>query len=165
MMLHKEEQERFLDRLEQKAGDYQELYASCAQGALLALLEQFDLGERRLIKAATAMPGIALRGETCGAVIGALMALGLAFGREDPEDFGALQVTLRASRKLCRLFEAEFGGCMCRDVQERLFGRSFDLADPGAIKEFAAAGAAQKCRLPSGKAARIAGELIIDGLR
>jgi hypothetical protein len=31
-------------------------------------------------------PGIALRGETCGAVIGCLMALGLEFGREDLSD-------------------------------------------------------------------------------
>ncbi len=154
--------EKLLNALEQKAGDYQELYASCAQGTLLALQEQFKLGDRQTLKAATAMPGIALRGETCGAVIGALMALGLAFGREEPGDYQALQKTLSASRKLCRLFEAEFGSCMCRDVQQRLFGRSFDLANPKEIEEFVGAGASKKCRVPSGKAARIAGEIIFD---
>ena len=151
-----------LDHIEQKAGDYEELYGSCAQGTLLALQEQFNLGNSETLKAATAMPGIALRGDTCGAVMGAIMALGLAFGREKPEDAKAVQVTTSAARKLCKRFEAEFGSCDCRDVQHHIFGRSFNLTDPNEGTEFVKAGAAKKCRAPAGKAARIAGELILD---
>jgi C_GCAxxG_C_C family probable redox protein len=156
--------EEILSRLEQKAGDYEELFGSCAQGTLLALQEEFHLGNREVLKAATAMPGIALRGETCGAVIGAIMALGLAFGRERAEDFVAVQRTTGAARKLCRLFEQEMGGCNCRDVQHKIFGKSFNLADQTDQKEFIRADASKKCRLPAGKAARIAGELILEGL-
>jgi C_GCAxxG_C_C family probable redox protein len=157
--------EERLNKLEQKAGDYEELYGSCAQGTLLALQEEFKLGNAQTLKAATAMPGIALRGETCGAVIGAIMALGLAFGREKPDDFAAAQRTTSASRKLCRRFEEEFGGCNCRDVQHHIFGRSFNLTDPKDQTEFVAADASKKCRIPAGKAARIAGEMIIDGTK
>lgn len=156
------EKENILNRLEEKAGDYQELYGNCAQGALLALQEQFNLGDRQTLKAATAMPGIALRGETCGAVIGAMMALGMALGREKPEDYEGFQKALSVSRKLCRRFEAELGSSLCREVQHKLFGRSFDLVNPEDLREFIATGASQKCRVPSGRAARIAGEIILD---
>ena len=151
-----------LNLLEQKTGDYEELYGSCAQGTLMALQEEFKIGNAQTIKAATAMPGIALRGETCGAVIGAIMALGLAFGKDKPDDFAAVQRTTGASRKLCRRFEEEFGGCNCRDVQHHMFGRSFNLTDPKDQAEFIKANASNKCRAPAGKAARIAGEMILE---
>lgn len=164
MELKKSREDR-LNRLEQKAGDYEELFGSCAQGTLLALQEEFNLGNEETLKAATAMPGIALRGETCGAVIGAIMALGIALGRTKPEDFAAVQRATSASRKLCRLFEKEFGSCNCRDVQHHIFGRSFVLTDPKDQAEFVAADASKKCRGPAGKAARIAGELILQDLK
>jgi C_GCAxxG_C_C family probable redox protein len=154
--------EELLNQLEQKAGDYEELFGSCAQGTLLALQEEFGLGDSHTLKAATAMPGIALRGETCGAVMGAIMALGLAFGREKPEDYAAAQRTTGAARKLCKRFEEEFGSCNCRDVQHHIFGRSFNLTDPKDLEEFGKADAGKKCRAPVGKAVRIVGEMILD---
>ncbi|MCX6004465.1 MAG: C-GCAxxG-C-C family protein [Chloroflexi bacterium] len=164
MVVEPTKEER-LNQLEQKAGDYEELFGSCAQGTLLALQEQFNLGDSCTLKAATAMPGIALRGETCGAVVAAIMALGLAFGREKPEDFAAVQRTTSAARKLCKRFEEEFGSCNCRDVQHHIFGRSYNLTDPNDQKEFVKADAIKKCRAPAGKAARIAGEMILDSLK
>jgi len=159
---HDESREARLNRLEQKAGDYEELYASCAQGTLLALQEEFQMEDVLAFKAATAMPGIALRGETCGALIGAIMALGMAFGREKPDDLKAVMRATGAARKLCKRFEDQFGSCSCLGVQQRIFGRSFDLVDPDEIMEFAKADAAKKCRAPAQLAARIAGELILD---
>jgi len=155
--------EEILNNLEQKAGDYEELFGSCAQGTLLALQEEFGLGNAQTLRAATAMPGIALRGETCGAVMGAIMALGIAMGREKPDDFSAVQRTTKAARKLCRRFEEQFGSCNCREVQHHIFGRSFNLADANDQVEFVKSDAAKQCRAPAGKAARIAGELILDG--
>lgn len=151
-----------LENVEKKAGDYEELFGSCAQGTLLALQEEFGFGNSQTLKAATAMPGIALRGETCGAVIGAIMALGIAFGREKPEDFAAVQKTTSAARRLCREFEKEFGSCDCRDVQHHIFGRSFNLVDPAEQQQFIQADAARKCRAPAGRAARIAGQIILE---
>ena len=51
---------------------------------------------------------------------------------------------------------------MCAGVQEKLFGRYFDLTDPAQMEEFAAAGAAKQCRIPAGKAVRIAGKIILE---
>jgi len=155
--------EASLDALEKKAGDYEELFASCSQGTLLALQEHFNLGNAEVLKAATAMPGMALRGETCGAVVAGMMALGLAFGREKPDDLAAVSRTTAACRKLCKRFETEFGSCNCRDVQHHIFGRSFNLTDPREGMEFVKANAIKKCRLPAERAARITGELILEG--
>jgi C_GCAxxG_C_C family probable redox protein len=151
-----------LNEIEKKAGDYEVLWFSCAQGTLAALQDEFDLGNEEVLKAATAMPGIALRGETCGAVIGSIMALGLAFGRKKPDESEALQRTLKAAQQFCKKFEREFGSCNCRDVHYKVFGRSYNLSDPKELAEFKEAGGREKCRVPAGKAARIVGELILN---
>jgi C_GCAxxG_C_C family probable redox protein len=153
-----------LDRLERRALAHLAAFGSCAQSTLLALQEEFGLGDAEALKAATAMPGIALRGETCGAVIGPVMALGLAFGREKPEEFEAFQRTLRAAHRFCREFEGELGSCMCRDIQERIFGRSYDLTDVEEMQRFAEDGAVEKCGIPVAAAVRIAGRIILEGI-
>ncbi len=51
------------------------------------------------------MPGIALRGETCGAVIGSLMAIGLAYGRENDDYLEQFLRALRPARRLWRKFD------------------------------------------------------------
>jgi C_GCAxxG_C_C family probable redox protein len=161
-MADKISREDMLNELEQKAGDYEERSRCCAQGCLLALQEQFNLGDVLTFKAATAMPGIALRGETCGAVIGGLMAIGLAYGRESLDDWDGFLRAIRPARKFCRAFEKEFGSLMCRDVVKLQCGRSFNLADPAEAEEFEKIGGYKKCRVPPGKAARIVGEIIME---
>ncbi|MEW6554675.1 MAG: C-GCAxxG-C-C family protein [Actinomycetota bacterium] len=154
-----------LDRLERRALEHLMAYGSCAQSSLKALQDEFGLESAETLKAATAMPGVALRGDTCGAVIGPVMALGLAFGRDRPEDTQALMLTLQLASRFCRSFEEELGSCSCAGVQERLFGRSFNLTDPQQIQEFAAAGAAERCGVPVAAAVRIAGRLIMEARR
>lgn len=157
--------EEVLQQLEQKAGDYEELFDSCAQGTLLALQEQFNLGDADTLKASTAMPGVALRGQSCGAIISGIMALGMAMGRDKPEDSKAVLHTIVAARTLCDKFEAKFGSCNCHDVQQHIFGRSFNLMNPKEVEEFAKAAAAKKCRIPVGFAARTVGEMILNHLK
>jgi len=164
-MQEEKSREEILNHLRQKAGDYEELFGSCAQGTLLALQEEFHIGNEQTLKAATAMPGMALRGETCGAVIGAIMALGIAFGREKHDDFESVQRATKAARRLCKRFEERFGGCNCRDVQHHIFGRSFNLTEANDQKAFIESDAARKCREPAEHAAFIAGELILDSLQ
>ena len=60
---------------------------NCAQTSFVVLQQEFGLQGKEILKALTPFPGIALRGETCGAVIGCMMALGLVYGREDLGDW------------------------------------------------------------------------------
>jgi hypothetical protein len=68
--------------LEIKVNKYLLMCGNCAQTSFITLQESFDLEDGGILKALTPLPGIALRGETCGAVIGSLMALGLVYGRD-----------------------------------------------------------------------------------
>jgi len=66
--------EEIYSQLEQKVKEYLKISGNCAQTSFLALQEQFGLDDGSILKALTVFPGIALRGETCGAVVGSLMA-------------------------------------------------------------------------------------------
>src|SRR4030066_1443893 len=94
-----------------KIGDHahQILWRSgnCAQTSFLVLKEQFNLDDGMIVKALTPFPGVALRGETCGAVIGSLMALGLVFGRDNIDDMPGYLRSLPPARKFCRQFRSE----------------------------------------------------------
>ena len=74
--------EEIYDELDRKAIENLTLCGNCAQTTFLTLQEQFDLEDGGILKALTPFPGIASRGETCGAVTGSLMALGLIHGRD-----------------------------------------------------------------------------------
>jgi C_GCAxxG_C_C family probable redox protein len=116
------------------AYEYERVYHGCSQCVLAALQDGLKLGGRESFKAASALAGgIARMGNACGALVGGLMAIGLAFGRDRLEDAGTSQGYARAidlGGELCRRFEAAFGSTLCRDVQRSLFGRSFDLRHP-----------------------------------
>ena len=167
-MTAKSSKEDILNRVDQKAGDYTEGgKGNCAQGAFFALREEFNLGDGMITKALAAMPGIGFRGETCGAVMGALAALSISSGRDklgDPgdTDFESYLSLIRAATAFCHAFEKEFGSLMCNHIQTQLLGRTYDASDPAQIQEMVQSGAAQKCRIPTGKAARFAAEIILE---
>ena len=151
--------------LDQKVNKYMEISYNCAQSSFLALKEQFGLEDGAILKALTPLTGIAERGETCGAVIGPLMALGLIYGRgqDKLDDWKVYRDSLIPTGKFCRLFEEEYGSTMCSDIQKVKFGRSFHLTDPEDLALFQAAGATEKCSAVVRKAVRIAAEIILDG--
>jgi C_GCAxxG_C_C family probable redox protein len=148
--------------LEAKVSEYLPLCGNCAQTSFLALQEVFELEGGSILKALTPFPGIALRGETCGAVIGSMMALGLIYGRgkEDLGNWSSYIRSLPSARKFCRSFEAEYGSTMCGDIVEKQFGRRFNLADPAESMEWIGEGAFEKCGAVITTAVGIAAEII-----
>lgn len=79
---------------------FDEGYA-CSQSVLLAFADRFELDERtaKLI-ASTFGGGMGRLRETCGAVTGGFMVLGLAFGNENPSD---MESKLNAYKKVREL--------------------------------------------------------------
>jgi C_GCAxxG_C_C family probable redox protein len=133
---------------------------NCAQTRFAVLQEQFELDGDTVLKALTAFPGIALRCETCGAVTGSLMALGLIFGREELDDEQGFLRAVTFARTFCQRFEEELGSTMCGNIQESKFGRRFDLLDPEQISAWEAANPVDKCSVVVGTGIRIAAEII-----
>jgi C_GCAxxG_C_C family probable redox protein len=150
--------------LDQKVNNYMQISGNCAQSSYLALTEQFEIKGEAVLKALTPLPGIAERGETCGAITGSLMVFGLIYGRGENRlhDWNAYRDSLVPSGKFCRLFEKEFGSTMCHEIQIATFGRSFQLTDPEDLSAFQEADATGKCSSVVRKAIRMAAEVILN---
>jgi len=89
-------------------------------------------------------------GETCGALLGGLLALGLVVGREDITDTQAYRDAMLPSVEIIKEFQHRlqetFGfsepleNTICRDIQKRIYGESYDLTNPVSYKTFLDAG-------------------------
>ena len=161
-MTTQQPEEDTLRELDQKAKRYLSISGNCAQSSFLALSEQFGLGDGTTLKALTPFPGIALRGETCGAVVGGLLALGLVYGRDRLDDWEGHLRSLRPARAFCRAFENEFDSTMCGEVLRKLFGRTYNLADPAEAAEWRKDGSNEKCPLVVAGACRMAAGIMSD---
>lgn len=103
----------------------------CAQCSLCPWADALGYDSEELARMASAFGGGMFRGDTCGAVTGALIALGLACGGDDPEG-------VAAARELTGRFQAaftqRFGSTICRDLL------GYDLALPGQHEKAAESG-------------------------
>jgi C_GCAxxG_C_C family probable redox protein len=90
---------------------------TCSQAVLAAFAGRHGLDRETALRVSCAFGGgVAGRGETCGAVTGALMAIGLAHGRARVEDEGARDRTYEATRAFLERFRAQHGSDRCRDL-------------------------------------------------
>jgi len=163
-----------IKRVKEKAYEYDK-YSSCSQSVLLAIQEEFSIGNKESLKAATALAGgVARQGETCGALIGAIMALGLVIGREKIENIEQYYRTVEYGIELCKRFKAELKrqlgfsqelkSASCREIQERVFGKSFNLADREDYQAYLDACAKNPAGSPMVQAvgAQVAAEIILE---
>lgn len=154
-------QEDISSGLGKNVKDTLKISKNCAQTSFSVLEQEFDLDGGPILKALTPFPGIALRGETCGAVIGCLMALGLVYGRDNLDDWKGYLASLPPSRRFCRKFEEEHSSTACAEILETKFGRSYDLANRVDALKYAAAGGQKKCTKVIESGVQIAAEIIL----
>ncbi|NLA75672.1 MAG: C_GCAxxG_C_C family protein [Deltaproteobacteria bacterium] len=159
-----EHKEEILDRVQLRAEEYNYIFKNCAQGAAMALMEEFGLGDMQVIKALNLFPGIGGTGEMCGGVTGSLIAFGLFFGGDDPFDFAKIGPAMEVAQRFIAYFEDEVEYLLCSDIQEKvIFGKNMS---PGASAEnmnaFAMAKGFERCGLPPGIGARLAAGFMID---
>jgi C_GCAxxG_C_C family probable redox protein len=92
-------------------------YFNCAEATLLGLVEAYKLENACVPRIATGFgAGIGAYGEVCGALSGAVMALGLRFGREDAEDQDKKKALYEKVKTLFAEFEQEFGAIRCLEL-------------------------------------------------
>jgi C_GCAxxG_C_C family probable redox protein len=102
----------------------------------------------------------------CGALSGGSLAISLIHGRdfsgqEDPESYSGRQWKAWAlSRKLHDKFIEEYGTIICKEIQTRIMGRSFNTWDLKEQEEIMNAGF--KCKYVVANAAKWAVEIIMD---
>ena len=162
-MSDRESRKELLDRIEKETHDLERDVHGCSRCVLKALQDNLDLGDDVSLKASTPLAaGVALRGETCGALLGGLLAVGMATASADLEDADALRNTMMTAYGLTDTFEKEFGTTSCTKIQTEKLGKFFFLGDPEQYEEFTKAGGYVECSKVAGKIARMAAECILD---
>jgi len=87
---------------------------NCSQSVFSAFAPRFGFDRETALKLASPFGGgVARRGEVCGAVSGALLALGLARGADKP---AGKEEIYRLSQEFMRLFEQKHTSLLCRDL-------------------------------------------------
>ncbi len=127
---------------------------SCAQATLAACSAELGLDPTTALRVAGAFGGgMARTGRTCGAVIGALMVVGLKHGQINPGDAGAKEATYKVARELMTRFAALHGTILCRE----LIG--YDLSSPSGLQAARESGALTICPRLVDDAVRLLDEL------
>src|SRR4030042_1651836 len=153
--------QEILNRVQQRAEEYNYFARNCARSTALAVMEEFGLGHMEIIKALSPFPGFGGTGWMCGGVTGGLIALGLFFGSEDLQDYDAVGRTIGAARQFMPRFGEKVGAVVCPKIHEDVvFGRYMDpAASPENMEAFANATGFEKCGLLTGIGARLATEI------
>lgn len=119
----------------EKAKQYFQSHFNCAQSVLLAFAPDYGLSEAMASRIAQAFGGgLARQGEICGAVTGAMMVIGLKYGKIRPEDNEAREKTYSLTQEFFSCFQKRYGTLICR----QLLG--IDLSQPGGYEQASALG-------------------------
>ena len=87
--------------------------------------EEFGLDRERALKVAGAFGGgMGRMGETCGAVTGAFMVIGLKYGMTKAKDEEARDKTYELVREFVTKFQSRHGSIVCRELL------GYDLNNP-----------------------------------
>jgi C_GCAxxG_C_C family probable redox protein len=150
--------------LEEKVVKFLPMYRSCALASFGALNEQFNLNaDNKTLRAL--MPftgGIALKGETCGAVSGSMLAIGYFFESMNAKRKEGAGSSISHGGLFFDRFTEEFGSTRCKEVVKHQYGRSYDFLNPEEQKLFMEASEkSNKCLEVVKKAVLIAGDIIL----
>jgi C_GCAxxG_C_C family probable redox protein len=154
---------------------FEKYSGSCSQCTVAALQEILGFDDIIVKVASSSCGGQAgLSTGACGGVIGGTIVLDYYLGRpadlvsaiqEIPQGKAVLSRAMEAARSLCEKFIRHYGSILCPQLQEKVFGRSFNLQDPADWQAFLDAGGhtdPTKCMSVVGNAARWTLETLIE---
>jgi C_GCAxxG_C_C family probable redox protein len=111
---------------------------NCAQAVLSSNSETYGLDKETAYKVSGAFgSGMGQLGETCGAVTGALMLIGLKYGKYKPSDTEAKDRTYACVKQYTNMFKEQYGSIKCEDLIK------YDLSKPEQLAEARKAGVFQ----------------------
>lgn len=89
---------------------------SCSQAVLSTYAEQSGLSRQAALKVAAGFGGGMAMAETCGAVTGAFMVMGLKSGAVTAEDKASKKRTYELVREIAKEFKARNGSIVCKEL-------------------------------------------------
>ena len=97
----------------------------CSQVVTTEFAEKMQLTEEQARKVSACFGGGMMCGETCGAVTGALMVIGMVYGHSREGDQEQKDRMTAKTAEFKRLFAQKYPSCMCKE----LLGH--DISKPG----------------------------------
>ena len=168
-MSQQSDRDQLLDKVEAAASTCEKEVHGCGRCVLSALMSNFGLSEQPGAELALKgiLPlsgGIAQTRNTCAALLGGVMGIGMVSIPGKLEDTGIddIRAVMKIGNEYYRKFEKEIGNSRCFDIRAVGLGRCFDTADPDEYRKFVDAGAYDLCSSVCGKAARMAAEFMLD---
>ena len=105
-----------MDRVELAVSLFQKGF-SCSQALVAAYCECFGLEREVALRVAAGFGGgMGRMAETCGAVTGAFILIGLKYGSAESKDRQAKENTYKAVRELAQRFKACHDSLVCREL-------------------------------------------------
>lgn len=158
------EKNRQIEKARRLGREYLYKYWGCAQTTLMAVAAILDIKVNdELFKSMVGLSGFS---GGCGGMCAATVAISLKCNSSrSAEDVAELPETLefiRTVRKVRDRFDEAYGGYLCRDIQKRLFGRSFDPTWPRDREAFAKLNPLETCSKVTENAAGWIVEAILD---
>ncbi len=127
----------------------------CAESVLAAVTDEAGVVSPLIPRIATGFcGGMARTCGVCGAVTGAIMALGILYGRDDAQQPYA--VVYAKVQQFLRAFEEEYRSIDCFELT------GYDLGKEEDRQAFGEKGIMEKCRQITGRAASLVAELVND---
>jgi C_GCAxxG_C_C family probable redox protein len=161
-MTQRTSKEQLLDRIEETARNYELKEHGCSRCVLRSLQEHLNLGGESAFLASTPLAGgIAMMGDTCGALLGGLMGIGLVTASPNMEDESALFSSLAEGYKFFQTFVKKMGSSRCRELQIARLGYFVDLTDPQKYERAKEKGLYEVASKFVGESARLAAEWIL----
>jgi C_GCAxxG_C_C family probable redox protein len=129
------------------------------------LQEKLNVGSQEVFKAGSALAGgVARRGETCGALTGAIMGVCCLAGRERLEDREQYGKAMEKANRVYEQFREKIGHTLCTEIHKIRYGKVYHLINPAEREAFHEEGGHTRTGCPEvcGVAARIAAEVILN---
>ena len=102
----------------------------CSQVVFSNYAARYGLTEEQANKLTASFGGGSGIGETCGAVVGAMMVIGMEYGHKGPDDTENRQMLMAKRAEFFSKWKERHQTCMCRELL------GYDLTDPEQLKIF-----------------------------
>ena len=103
--------------IREKALDYHKKGYNCAQAVIAACSELTGLDEKTALAISAGFGGGLRSGEVCGAISGAVMALGMAYPFVDGSDAEAKQKIAEIAKQCVAAAEEKYGKIRCSELK------------------------------------------------
>ncbi len=152
--------EKILDAIAQTAFNSLAVYGNCCRSTLWAIQTHLRMEASATLRASSVLAGgICGTGETCGAVLGGMIAIGEALGSDDFRDLESYERANANVREFLQKIQERYSSSRCHAIQTSVMGWCCD--DPSKAEQWTEAGGPLACAGVCAEASRYAASIIL----